>query len=517
MINLMLVRECIALGAEMELRDYLTILWRRKWVVIATLLMTEIVVVVATVKTTPVFTASTLLRIATSTRSSFSYTDSLYADRLMNTYVKLATTKPVLDELKQRLGLTYLPGIGVEIISETELLQIQVEDQDPVLAAKVANTLANILISQSGEKYTGNGKSTLDILNEQLSVTEKELNQTRKEYTVLATQTPNDADALLAAKQAVDSKQQIYNAVLQEYEQALINSVLRENSISVVDPAVAPTSPSRPSLMMNIALGVLVGLLGGVGLIFLFENLDTTLYTTEQIEKVTKLPSLGAVPNANIRDRLISSDGNTPYGDAFWRLRSNLFALQQDSPHQTLLVTSAEPGEGKSTLVTNLAFILAQAGRTVVVIDCDLRRPTLHKIFELQNEKGLSDILLKKNDFEEVLQGITVPDVKIVTSGPIPSNPVGLLGSQQMSSLINDLRQNYDYVLLDSPALLSVSDAVVLAPAVDGVILVVGRSSSHREAVLSACKQLTEVKAHILGAVINRAGRTRAYYYTNGK
>jgi polysaccharide biosynthesis transport protein len=497
----------------MELQEYAAILWRRKWVIIAALLMTEIVVILATFKTTPVYTASTMLRIVTSPTGSVNYTDYMYAERLMNTYVKLATTKPVLDNLRQQLGLDYLPSIGVDIISGTELLQIQVEEPNPVLAAQVANALADILVSQSVELYTGSGESSLDILSEQLKEMENELNQARKVYTDLVAKDPNDAVNIQSAKQSVDSKQQIYNAILEEYERARINAALREKSISVVEPSVPPSSPSRPNPMINIILGSLVGLLGGVGLAFLFENLDTTLYTPEQIEKVTKLPLLGTIPTIDARENFISMNGNTSYIDAFRRVRSNLTTLLQDSPCKTILVTSSEPGEGKSTLLTNLAYVMAQAGRKVVVIDGDLRRPTVHKIFKLPNEQGLSNVLCQKIDIEEVLQNYELPGVSIVTSGPLPPNPADLLGSEEMVGLKNRLRKKYDLVLIDSPAILSVSDAISLIPSVDGVILVASRSYSRRESVLNGCKQLADVNAHILGVVVNRVSKKRDYYY----
>lgn len=497
----------------MEIREYLTIFWRRKWVIMCTFIVTLAVVIVATNKTTPIFTATSMLRVATSPTGTISYTDYQYANRLMNTYSQLATTNPVLDELKQRLGLTYLPKIGVEIVPDTELLQIQVEHQNPTLAAQIANTLADILVSQSVELYTGSGKSSLEILNEQLQVMEDELNQARKEYTALVAKNPNDTITIQTAKQSLDSKQQIYDSILNEYEQARIRAALREKSISIVEPAVPPVSPSKPNVMLNITLGGLVALLGGSGLAILFENFDTTLYSTEQIEKVTELPILGTVPNTDIRKQLISMNGNNPYIDAFRRLRSKLLALDQDLPCHTILVTSAEPGDGKSTLVTNLAYVLARAGRKVVVIDCDLRIPTLYKIFKLPNEQGLCNVLLNQNDIEDVLQDCSVPGVKVVTSGPLASNPAELLGSQEMISLIYRLRQHWDNVLLDSPAMISTPDAIVLTPAVDGVIMVVSRSHSQREDVRSACTQLTDVKARILGVVINRAGKNRGYYY----
>ena len=430
----------------MELGAYLAILWRRKWVIAVTVAVTVTVVIIGTLMATPKYVASTTLRVLTAAGGSADWVnyDIMYTDRLMNTYIKIATSRPVLEELMQRLGLHKPPKIEVEILANTELIQITVEDANPIVAREAANTLAEILVVQSEELYTG--------------------------------------------KRARDF-------------------------VSVVEPAVAPTAPSKARKGRNIALGVVVGLAGGVGLAYLFENLDTTLYTMEQIEEATELSVLGKIPSARKRRQIALFNGNSPQGEAFRRLRTYIFTLDHDAPLQTLLVTSAEPREGKSTIVANLAFTVAQSGRKVIVVDADLRRPTLHKIFDLSNKIGLSSILTQEATLDEAVQDSKIPGVQALTSGPLPPNPAELLGSPQMTALIEQLVQQFDLVVLDTPSLLAVSDVAVLAPAFDGVVLVVGRAQAQRKAVRAARQQLADLKARSIGVVVNRAEQDGRYDY----
>jgi len=497
----------------MELQDYLAILWRRKWVIVITIIVTEIVVIVGTLLTTPTYSATATLRIATAANGAVNYSDYMYADRLLNTYVQISTTKPVLDELKRRLSLINLPQIEVKTIPNTELIQISVEYKDPTLAANITNTLADILVSQSAELYMGGGKSSLDILSEQVTRMEDEVNQARIEYLDLVAKNPGDTAGIQAAKQAMDLKQQIYVSTLDQYEQSRLREALRANSISITDPAVPPLSPSKPRKVLNITLGFLIGSIGGLGLAFLFENLDSTLYTAEQIENVTKLPALGSIPNVEIQTRMVANNGSNPYGEAFLRLRANIHSLNQDTPISTLVVTSPEPGEGKSTIATNLAIALAKSGQKVVIVDCDMRIPTQHRIWKLPNNKGLSKVLMQESDLEDAIQETSIPMVQVLTSGPLPRNPSELLGSPQMDGIIELLRQRFDTVIFDSPSILEVTDAAVLAPNVDGVLLVVNRARSRKENVRAACKQLIDVKANTIGVVINRAEHNGSYYY----
>jgi non-specific protein-tyrosine kinase len=499
----------------MELKDYLAILWRRWKVIIATLVVTLNVVIIGLLVTTPIYTASSTLRIATASGGTVNYSDYMYADRIMNTYVSIATSSPVMDELKQQLGQVKLPQIEVKIVPNTELIQILVEDPDPALAATTANTLTSILITQSQDLYSGGGKSPQDILSEQLQQMETELNQAQSDYEKLVTNSPNDVEAISAASRALEVKQQIYASLLEQYEQTRIREAIRANTLSIVEPAVYPEAPSKPNRLLNIILGFMVGLIGGVGLAFLFENLDSTLYTTKQVEKATQLTALGQIPNIKVHKQTLSVNGNSIYREAFRRLRTNIFMQDGGVPQKALLITSAEPGEGKSTTVANLAYVIAQSNRSVIVVDCDLRLPTLHKLFQLPNTSGLSDYLCQEAAINQISKTTKFPRVKVITSGPLPSNPMELLSSPKMSILINALTQQYDVVLLDTPSIVQVGDAAVLVPMVDGVLLVVMLGETKEEAILDASKQLEDARARSIGLVVNGVRPESNYYYYN--
>ena len=499
----------------MELKDYLAIILRRKKIIIGTLVATLNVVIIGLLVITPIYTASSTLRIATASGGTVNYSDYMYADRLMNTYVSIATSSPVLDELKRQLGLAELPPIEVKTVPNTELIQILVEDPDPALAATAANTLSSILITQSQDLYSGGGKSPQDILSEQLQQMETELNQAQSDYEGLVTNSPNDAEAIAAASRSLEVKRQIYATLLEQYEQTRIREAIRANTLSIVEPAVYPEAPSKPNRLLNLILGLMVGLIGGVGLAFLFENLDSTLYTTKQVEKASQLTALGQIPNIKVHKQTLSVNGNSFYREAFRRLRTNIFMQDEGVPHKTILITSSEPGEGKSTTVANLAYVIAQSNRSVIVIDCDLRLPTLHKLFQLPNTSGLSDYLCQEAAIDQISKSTKFPGVQMITSGPPPSNPIELLSSPKMSVLINALTRQYDVVLLDTPAIVQVADAAVLVPIVDGVLLVVMLGETKEEALMNASKQLEEAKARSIGLVVNGVRPEINYYYYN--
>ena len=499
----------------MELRAYLAIIWRRKWIIALTVAVTVTVAVIGTLVATPTYVASTTLRILTTSGSAewAAYRASSDANRLMNTYVTIATTGPVLAELMERLGLDEPPQIEVEILPYTELMQITAEDPDPILAALAPNTLAEILIYRTEELYSGSGRSAQEILSVQLEQIEHELDQARREYETLVAQSPDDAERITAASRSIGVKEETYTMLLEQYEQARLREAMQANMLSIVEPAVAPRTPSKPRKALNIALGFVAGLVGGIGLSFLFENLDTTLYATEQIREVAELPIIGQIPTARRRQQVALFNGHSPQREAFRRLRTNIFTLDHDAPPRALLVTSAEPREGKSTIAANLALAIAQSGRNVIVVDGDLRKPTLHRAFDLSNEIGLSSVLKGEATLDEAVQDSKIPGVQVLTSGPLPPNPAELIDSPRMTELIEQLARRCDMILLDAPSILAVTDAAVLASATDGVVLVVGRTQARREAVQAACRHLADVKARPIGVVVNRAEKGGGYYY----
>ena len=273
----------------MNLKIFLAILWGKKWVILTTMLVTVAVVTTFTIMTTPTYIATATLRVATAASGTVSYTDFMYADRLMNTYMKLATSSPVLGELAEKLGITQIPEIKVVSVPNTELIQISAISSDPKMAQSAANTLGEILVSQSKELYSGGEKSLLAILGDQLAQAEAELKQARLDYEALVASQPKATEEVDVANKTIELREKTYASLLDEYEQARLREALQANTVSVVVPATIPIKPSEPRVAINIILGFLVGLCGGVGLAFLVENLNSRLYTSEQIESLTGL------------------------------------------------------------------------------------------------------------------------------------------------------------------------------------------------------------------------------------
>ena len=497
----------------MGLRTYFAILKRRKWIIILTAVITTVLVTAVTFLQTPKYEASTMLRVATvSSGSDYIVTDIGYTERLMNTYIQIATSGSTRRELKAQLGMNALPDIKVDLIPNTELMFIRAEEADPDLSRDLANAAAALIVARSKEVYSVNGQTAQEILKDQLDLIETELADARAEYESLVKNTPDDVVGIAAADQTLALKERTHSTLLQQYDSAQLNEALRANAVSVVEPAITPTQPSQPRPVVNIVLGLVVGTMAGVALAFLLENLDTTLYTTEQIETAAELATVGKIPEAK-DDLGIARLGNGHYPqlEAFRRLRTNIMALEETTGPKIVLATSAQRSEGKSTVTANLAVTIAQSGRKVIVIDCDMRLPMVHKIFDLPNKRGLTSVLTKDVALEDAILYTTYPRVQVLTSGPLPPNPTELLGSDQMTELVEELKEQYDYVLLDTPALLSVADAAVLAPKADSVVIIVAQAKTRREDIQMVRKQLSNVKANSIGIVVNHAKLDESY------
>lgn len=500
----------------MELRSYLSILRRRLWVVVACVILGTAIAAAITFLATPQYSASTTVRVLTIGGGSITEArpDINYTERLVNTYSRIITSGTVRRQIKDELGLEQLPVITVQAIPGTELIRIVAEAPDPEDARDIANAAAQTLVDQNLEFYSGGAGQTLQqILTEQLQTAEVELEQARADYAEALSASPEDPATLSVASQALEVRERTYTSLLTQYEAARLEEAVRANAISVIEEAAAPNRPSKPRHVVNIALGVAVGLISGVALAFLLENLDTTLYTTEQIENATQMMTIGQVPAA--KDDLSIArlgSGHYPQLESFRRLRTNILASGVTGS-QVVLLTSAKRGEGKSTVSGNLAVTVAQSGREVVVVDCDLRLPTVHKLFDLPNKRGLTNVLAGEVSVDEAIQYSAFPRVQVITSGPLPPNPTELLGSQRMMDLIEQLKTTFDFIILDTPALLSVADAAVLAPSVDNVILVVAQAQTRRGDVQAVRQQLSNVRVKSLEVVVNRAEPNGSYAY----
>ena len=321
---------------------------------------------------------------------------------------------------------------------------------------------------------------------------------------------------------------------IQQQNQRLAQSQAT-NTVSVAQPALVPLRPTGPRLWLNTALAAVVGLLLVLGVVFLLEYLDDTVKTPEDLDQAVALPVLGTVMRFSTGDGvhplgllLDPEGGQTPVAEAYRLLRTNLAFSALERPVRTLVVTSAGPGEGKSTTVANLALVMAQAGQRVVVVDADLRRPSLHRFFELENRQGLTNLLLEQEQkgkaasLADYLQRGPVAQVQVLPSGPLPPNPAELLQSPQFAALLERLQDEADVVIIDSPPVLAVADALLVAQRADSTLLVVDTGHTRADTLRQAVAALQPSGTRIVGAVLNKLSRRaggyyyRHYYYYRG-
>jgi succinoglycan biosynthesis transport protein ExoP len=290
----------------------------------------------------------------------------------------------------------------------------------------------------------------------------------------------------------------------------------RQGMVTVTDRAIPNPHPVKPNKTLNIILGVVVGLVVGVGLAFFIEYLDTSVKTIDDVERALQAPVLGVIPqNVGL---LMKEGAESPHAEAYRVLRTNLLFSRKDEKLNCMCVVSAGAGEGKSTTVFNLATIFAQAGNRVVIVDSDLRRPTLHKMVEVTNSIGLTNYLLKQNTLEEVIQTTSVPLLHFMASGKLPSSSLGILSSSQMKDLIHELKQRYDFVFFDSPPIMGVSDASILASEVDMTIQVIQYRRYPQPMNIRAKQMIEKVGGNLVGIVLNNINMSQdeSYYYYSG-
>ena len=335
---------------------------------------------------------------------------------------------------------------------------------------------------------------------------------------------------LAAMTQDLTTDEQYMNTLLQKQRELSATGSDSGTNVSIATPSRLPHEPVGPQRVRSIIIAFLLSLMAGVGLAFLLDFLDDSVKSLDDIDRYIHLPALALIPAAHTdRGRLASAttaspqnsaalalmdDVRSPIAEAYRHLRTSLLLSSAGNPPKTILVTSSQPSEGKTTTAINTAFMLAQTGAEVLIIDCDLRRPRLHANFNLANTRGLTNYLSGEIPIDELLQTPEkIPNLKLLTSGPIPPNPAELLGSEEMRKLLKSLSERFTHIIVDSPPAISFTDASILSTFVDGVILVVHGGRSSRAVVRRARQQLLDVGANIFGVVLNNVkGESQDYY-----
>ncbi len=509
----------------MELRQYAVLFWRWLWMIILVTFLAATGAYISSRMQTPVYQASTTVLIDQAPDARMpDYTSLIMSQQLASTYAQLMTKRPVLEEVIDHLDLSLGPNslraaIQVSPIQNTQLIEIKVQHTDPVAAANIANKLVSVFSDQNTELQASRYAASKESMSAQLAKLEDQIQHTETSISELGFPRTESGKAELERFQnELAQYQTSYTALLQSYEGLRLAEAKTVSNIVQVEAAVIPTGPIKPHIMVNTFLAGIVGAMLAIGIVFLIEYLDDTIKSTEETSQALGLPVIGFL--ARIEDHIIGTphvilQPRSPIAEAFRSLRSNIQFAGFDRPIRCLLVTSPGPEEGKSTVAANLAVVMAQGGKRVLLLDADLRKPRLHHIMGVPNRLGLSDFFMRHpSELGGIIRRLEEKDLYLVTSGKLPPNPAELLGSERILQIINMLKEKYDFIILDSPPVGVVTDPTVLASRVDGVLLVVEPKKTQLGAAVQAVEQLRRADANLIGVVFNNVPIKYAGYYT---
>ncbi len=422
----------------------------------------------------------------------------------------LVLTNPVVQNLKTQLADLQKDQARLsETLGDKHPDMIKVRNQIRATEEKLRNEMHNVVrAAETDYRTAGQQEANLQASLEVVKREALEVNRKAIEYGVL--------------KREVESNQQLYKDLLNRNKQTGLETELKTTNIRVVEKAEVPRSPISPQRIRNYELAVLLGIALGLGLTVLFEHLDNTLKTPEDVKEHLGLPFLGMVPDVGARPTaagtpraspLILKNPQSAVAESYRVLRTNLIFSSAETTGRALVVSSANPGEGKTTTVANLASSLALNGARVLAVDADLRRPTMHQHFGIAKTPGLTDLIVGKCQASQAIQATRFKGLQVLPCGYVPPNPAELLGSPAMKHVVEALKSHYDWVLIDTPPILAMADTPVLCPLVEGVILVVGAEVSGRPTLQRAVDQIVNVGGKITGVVLNKVNLERNSYY----
>jgi polysaccharide biosynthesis transport protein len=430
------------------------------------------------------------------------------ASALLETlYAKQADLKIQIADMNTQFGPSY-PKLA-QLNNQLAEIEVQLQAEMKKIASKV-----------KGQYATALGREDLlgQALEKQKQAANK-LNESAIEYSLL--------------KRDLETNRQLYEGLLEKLKEAGISEGLKSNNFQIVNSARVPTYPVEPNVPRNLGFAFVLGLTSGVGLAFLLEGLDNTVRTTEQAQAISGLPPLGMIPlgSKTAREgasskRLVLASSNeavelithvrpqSQMAESYRALRTSLLLSHLGAPPKVIMVTSALPQEGKSTTSINCAVVLAQKGIRVLLIDCDLRRPSIHKTLGMGPRSGLSNVLTGSVTLKQAITvAPTLPNLDVLPAGTPPPNPAELLASTNMRDVLTELREKYDHIVLDTPPTLSVTDAVVLSPRADAIVLVIRSGSTTKQALRRSRDILMQVNARVSGVLLNAVDLSSPDYY----
>jgi succinoglycan biosynthesis transport protein ExoP len=510
-------------GRDAPIRHQLAVL-RRRWPLVVVLAVLACGVAGwLTSRQAPVYraTAAILLQprtaeqLLSASTGGFSETGNEVA-----TEIEVMRSQVVVDAVKAKLGRT--PEVSIEARGSTNVLDIHALSTEPATAAAEATTFAEVYVDLRKAQRIEDLSRTGDLIRSQITDLDKRIDDLEKplrdvEARLLTTtntlasaqlrqQRDSIADGIRAERNTLERRRSSFDDQLNQLQ--LLSGFGTSGGVQLVSKAQVPASPISASPLRNAALGLLGGLLVGLGLAFLLDQLDDRLRRKEELEGAAGVPVLGLLPRVGrrrVRSGVVTLlSPSSPTAEAYRTLRTSLQFMAIDRPIRSLQVTSPTTGEGKTTVVTNLAASFAQAGQRVILVDCDLRKSRVHDQFGISNERGFTSVLLDQCTLADVITTVEdEPFLAIVPAGPVPPNPSELLATSRALEIIDVLRENCDILLVDSPPVLPVTDALVISRHVDATLLVARTKRSTKRQVARAHELLDQVGAPLVGTVLN--------------
>jgi capsular exopolysaccharide synthesis family protein len=437
----------------------------------------------------------------------------IVSQRLSATYAAVATKRPALEHVIGQLGLGETPDelarrVWAEAPIESTLLVLNAQDTDPARAAAIANALAERVIASSPGTQ-GLQSELQKSIEAELKATQDQIRATQARVDDLAA-LGNPTAAQVAALEGLQGRL----VTLRSTYASLVSSSAQSaaNLLTVVEPAIAPSEPVTPRVLLYTLLGALVGLLLAAAIAAVIEYLDDRVKDPDAVQELVRLSTLGTVSRMDIGSgrpefyRLATLlYPRSAVAEGYRTLRTNVEFASVDDQITTLLVTSSGPHEGKTVTAANLAVAFAQAGRLTILVDADLRKPGVDQIFRLPNERGLTTMLRSEEAGVDTLaQSTEQANLRVVTTGPLPPNPAELLGSQRMRRTVDKIKEAADVVIFDSPPVQVVADAAVMSSYLDATVLVVDAARSRRGALRHTRETLDRAGANVLGVILNR-------------
>ena len=520
----------------MEVKKYILLLRRRIWLILLSAILVGAVTFVVNSNRTKLYrsTAEFLIDVAAGSGSQREYAGQLIAKGLVQDYLQIIPTKPIASEVLRRLSPQYpemeywspnrlLGMMNLHSPFETQIINISVQDNNPERAADIANMVGVVFSEVNASRSASRFSVPIEKLDNQLAQLDARIGVIEIEISQFGeAKTPAEKSEYSSLERSLSELQMNYNTVFQTRLDLDIEQARSLNNFIGTEPATPNENPIGPRVRSNTMMATMVAVFITLGIVLLLDYLDDTIKDRNGVFESTQLSSLATISyinGTNPADRLIVHNSpRNPISEAYRMLRTNLSFASINSDMNCVLVSSSSPSEGKSTTSANLAAVLAQTGRRVVLVDADLRRPSQHKIFELSNSFGLTTALMNKAEpVAQYLQETRVPGLSLLASGSIPPNPAELLYSTRMQDVLYELRQVADFVLIDTPPVLTVADASILAPNVNGCVLVAEVGRTQVEMLVQATERMRSAGANMFGVVLNRYNAHSAEYYYSKK